>query len=103
MPSWVDCWGAEIRVTAERLEHVLEHPEMAGSEQRIEATLREPDVVIQSRSDVEVRLYHRHYAQTPVGAKYLCAVVKWRSDDRFLITAYRTERPKRGAVLWTKA
>jgi molybdopterin synthase catalytic subunit len=75
---------------------------MVNAEARIEEALRQPDTVIQSRSDLEVRLYHRFYAQTPVGAKYLCAVVRWRSDNAFLITAYFTDRPKRGAVLWTK-
>lgn len=57
-------------------------------------------VVIQSRSDSEVRLYHRLYRSNTVGEKHLCVVVKWRRDDPFLITAFFTDRPKRGAVLW---
>ncbi len=74
---------------------------MVGEEQHIAETLAEPDVVIQSRSDPEVRLYHKLYDHPLVGAKYLCAVVKWRDDDAFLITAFFTDRPKRGPVLWT--
>ena len=101
MPVWPDCWGVPIRVTEERLTHVLEHPEMAREEPRVAETLAQPDVVIQSVSDPEIRLYHRFYKSSAVGAKHLCVVVKWRSDDAFLVTAYYTGRPKRGAVLWT--
>ena len=100
MPVWPDCWGVRIRVTEERLAHVLEHPEMVGEEAHIAETLAQPVVVIQSGSDPDVRLYHRLYSASAVGQKYLCAVVKWRSDDAFLITAYFTDRPKRGVVLW---
>ena len=101
MPIWYDCWDAPIRVTEERLRHILEHPEMAEEEARIAETLAHPDIVIQSRTDPEIRLYHRFYSTSAVGAKYLCAVVKWRSEDAFLITAYYTDRPKRGPVIWT--
>jgi hypothetical protein len=75
---------------------------MAGEELRIAATLAEPDVVVQSESDPDVRLYHRLYTHPVVGEKYLCAVVTWRSDDSFLLTAHFTDKVKRGAVLWTK-
>jgi hypothetical protein len=37
-----------VRLNEERLEHVLEHPEMIGLEDRIEETLKEPLQVIQS-------------------------------------------------------
>ena len=100
MAVWPDCWGVSIRVTQERLAHVLGHPEMVGEEAHIAETLVQPEVVIQSRSDPDVRLYHRRYRSPAVGEKYLCAVVKWRGDDAFLITAFFTERPKRGEVLW---
>lgn len=54
-----------------------------------------------SVSDSTVRLYYRFYRQTRVGDRYLCAVVKLRrEDDAFLITAYLTDRVKRGVQLW---
>lgn len=100
--SWPDYAGHPIRITAERQEHIFRQEEMRGQEARIKETLAAPDVVFQSRSDDEVRLYHRLYTETLVGTKYLCAVVKWRSDDRFLMTAYFTSKPKAGQVLWTR-
>ena len=100
MIEWADCWGAAIRVTEERLAHVVEHPEMDGQEEHIKQTLLEPEVVVQSNSDPEVRLYHRSYQHSIIGEKCLCAVVKWRSDDRFLLTAHLTDKVKRGTVIW---
>ena len=100
MPVYHDCWDVPIRVTEERLAHILEHPEMEGQETRIAETLRQPEVVVQSNTDPDVRLYHRSYDTATLGRKYLCAVVKWRRDDAFLITAYFTDRTKRGVVLW---
>ncbi len=75
---------------------------MVGQESRIAHTLAEPDSVVQSSMDPDVRLYHRFYLDTSVGAKHLCVVVKWRNEDAFLITAYFTDRRKRGMVLWNK-
>jgi len=100
MLIWRDCWSMSIRVTDERLAHVLEHPEMAGQQAALAETLAEPHQVVQSRSDEDVRLYHRLCDDSPVGAKYLCVVVKWRSDDPFLVTAYFTDRVKQGTRLW---
>ena len=41
-----DFQGRAIRLTQERLTHILEHPEMAGMEQAIEETLVRPERVI---------------------------------------------------------
>jgi len=97
---WTDCWGAHIRVTDERLEHILEHPEMRDQEERIAETVARPERVVRSRSDPDVRLYYRTYVTDLVGEKYLCAVIKWLPEDRFLITAHFTDRIRRGDDLW---
>ena len=76
---------------------------MVGQEARIEETLAQPDTVMQSRSDPGVHLYYRLYESTPVGRKHLCAVVRLWGDDAFLVTAFFTDRPKRGTLLWTAA
>lgn len=90
-----------IRLTDERLAHILDHPEMSGMESEIGETLREPESVIQSRSDAETRLYYRFHASIMVGDKFLCVVVKAQREDAFILTAYLTDRPKRGEVIWT--
>ena len=71
-----DYQGLTIRLTDERMKHILEHPEMTGLEQEIEQTLLHPETVIQSVSDQEAKLYYRYYAKTRVGGKFLCVIVK---------------------------
>jgi hypothetical protein len=97
-----DHQGRSIRLTAERLAHILEHPEMAGPGDRVAETLADPDTVVESVSDASVVLYYRRYASTPVGSKWLCTVVKVLPGDAFVITAYLTDRIKRGTVLWQR-
>ncbi len=95
-----DYQGLEVRLTDERLEHILEHPEMTGSEGAIEETLRNPGRVLESLFDMEAGLYYRFYRETAVGAKYLCVVVKITQGDAFVLTAYLTDSVKRGWRLW---
>ena len=95
-----DFQGLEVRLTAERLEHILEHPEMRGSEAAIGVTLALPERVIESLFAPDIRLYHRFYRRTVVGAKHLCVVVKMSAEDAFVLTAYLTDSIKRGRRLW---
>ena len=67
MTMLLDHSGRTIRLTRERLEHVLLHPEMAELETGIAESLRQPERVVQSLSDPEARLYYRRYPSTRVG------------------------------------
>lgn len=106
-----DHLGRPIRLTDERLRHVIAHPEMRGMEPGLAETLERPEIVVRSNSDPEVRLYYKTFAQTPVSEKYLCVVVKDpgspnRSDPpdppaAFVITGYLTDAIKKGETLWT--
>lgn len=95
--------GIEIRLTEERLAHILEHPEMRGLEGAIEETVREPIAVVKSVADSEARLYYRLYTGTIAGDKFLCVVVRTGGNDAFVLTAYLTDRIKRGLRIWTEA
>ena len=95
-----DFWGLDVRLTEERLDHILEHPEMMGREAAIEDTLGYPEQVLESLFDSEIRLYYRFYRGTVVGDKYLCVVVKMSDMDAFVVTAYLTDGVKRGRMLW---
>jgi len=91
-----------IRLTDERLAHILEHPEMQGMGDRIAETLGHPKRVLESLSDPQARLYYRMYVATPVGDKHLCVVVKIADNDAFVLTAYLMTRPAGGRQLWPK-
>lgn len=67
MKVLMDCFGREVRLTDERLAHILEHAEMADMATEIERVLREPQLVRRSRTDDAVRLYYEFYAQTTCG------------------------------------
>lgn len=97
-----DHQGLAIRLTDERLAHILYHPEMAGMEQAIEETLLRPERVVESFSDPQARLYYRFYFGTIVGDKYLCVVVRVAAADAFVLTAYLTDRVKRGVPVWPR-
>lgn len=97
-----DYQGTAVRLTEERLAHILEHPEMAGMEAAIERTLMLPERVVQSFSDPEAHLHYRYYVSTRVGNKYLCVVVKVTSADAFVLTAYLTDKIKQGVTLWPR-
>ena len=98
-----DFQSLAIRLTDERLAHILEHPEMASMEAALEETLLEPEFVVQSFSDPQARLYYRFYFRTVVGGKYLCVVVKALEADAFVLTAYLTDRVKKGVSLWKES
>ena len=95
-----DCFGHSVRLTDERLAHILEHPEMQAMEAELERVLRQPRWVRRSASDAAVRLFYEFYAQTLVGGKWLCVVVKYGGNDAFVVTAYLTDKPKAGEDLW---
>ena len=65
-------------------------------------TLRQPEVVVQSANDPLIRLYYRFYHRTMVGGKHLCLIVKMSQRDAFVVTAYLTDRVKKGIVVWPK-
>ena len=51
MKTLMDYQGVRVRLTDERLNHILEHPEMVNMESAIEETLSMPELVIRSRTD----------------------------------------------------
>ena len=97
-----DCFGRNVRLTVERLSHILQHQEMVGMEGEIERVLESPAEVRVSRSDDTVHLFYEFYAQTRVGEKWLCVVVKYHPEDAFVVTAYLTDQLKPGDTIWPK-
>ena len=59
-------------------------------------------MVIRSGSDATAMLYYRYERRTVVGGKWLCVVIKYTEADAFVLTAYLTDQPKKGEVVWRK-
>jgi phage-Barnase-EndoU-ColicinE5/D-RelE like nuclease2 len=101
MATFQDYRGASVRLTDERLAHILSRHEMRQlAPDALAETLLHPEQVVLSRSDSEAQLYYRHHAGTPVGDKFLCVVVADRAGDAFVLTAYLTDSRKSGEVIW---
>jgi hypothetical protein len=96
----IDCFGRRVRLTDERLAHILQHQEMTEMEAEIEAAVNQPKLVRRSSSDNAVKLFYEYYRATSVGSKWLCVEVKYDLDDAFVITAYLAHQPKAGENLW---
>ena len=102
MKTFKDFEGKSIRLTEERLRHILDHPEMRDKIESIAETLKRPQIVVESLSDPKAHLYYRYYLGTGVGDKYLCAIVKIKNGDAFLLTVYLTDKIKRGRRVWAE-
>lgn len=102
MHVYLDYRGNRVRLTEDRRAHILEHPEMRGMETRIVEVLATPERVVESLSDRQARLYYRHCIGTRIGNKYLCVVVKVLDNDAFVVTAYLTDKVKKGRQLWPR-
>jgi len=102
MEIFTDYQGHPIRLTRERWLHIVQHVEMVGMKNSIEETLDDPVLVVRSATDETVILNYRHYSNTIVGDKWLCVAVKHSVYDAFVLTAYLTDKPKQGEVIWRK-
>jgi hypothetical protein len=97
-----DRFGRDVRLTDERITHILEHAEMVGQLDKVEETVREPDVVIRSERDPDVHLYHKHYPTTPVTEKDLLVAIKVTQTEAFVLTAFFTDTVKKGERIWER-
>ena len=92
---FTDEHGNEVRLTDERLRHILRrHPEMAFQMHRFAETLASPDAVRPSRSNPTVQLYYRLYPDLRDRNRYLCLVVKKGRTNSFILTGYLDRRIK---------
>ena len=97
MRRFADEHGSEVRLTDERLGHILRrHPEMAFQLHRFADTLTSPDAVRPSRSSTAVQLYYRLYPDLQGRNRYICLVVKREADYSFILTGYLARSIKGG-------
>ena len=89
MRRFTDERGNEVRLTDERLWHILRrHPEMAFHMHRFADTLASPDAVRASKSSPTVQMYYRLYLDQRGRDRYICLVVKRGRSYSFILTAY---------------
>ncbi len=95
-----DYLGRDVVWSSGRLEHIQSnHPVMATHISLVEETLLTPDQVRQSTTSPNFHLYYRWYTGLDViGDKYICVVARVTPIEVGIITAYPTDRLKRGGL-----
>jgi hypothetical protein len=94
----IDVFGNKIVLTEERWNHIVfRHPKMAKNYEKLEKTLAEPSVIVESRLNKSVRLYHRRFSALK---GYVVVVVN--ITRKFVITAYIALKVKQGNIVWQK-
>ena len=95
MRRFIDEHGNEVRLTDERLRHILKrHPEMAYQMHRFAETLAKPDAVRASKSSPTVFLYYRLYPDLHGRSRYVSLVVKRGEEHSFILTGYLDRKIK---------
>jgi hypothetical protein len=92
--------GFRVRVTHARWELIImvKHPVMAGREDAVKETLKNPTEIRMSKSDPNVYLF---YKPERIG-RWVCAVTKRPNGYGFLIATYPTDAIKEGRQIWPK-
>lgn len=84
--------GKEVTLSSERWNHIVaRHPELAGMLEELGKAVSEPNIII--RSD-EAYIYQRKN-----DSEYFTVVVD--EKQTFIITAFISDAPKRGEIIWT--
>ena len=102
MQRFSDLFKREILLTEDRKNHILERLEMSNQENKIKETLLNPELLKRSVSNEKVIIYYKHYSTTPVTSKYLAVIVKIDDKESFIISAYFTDRIKKGELIWKR-
>lgn len=82
---------------------MLSPPEMREQRNRVKATLIDPDEVRESTQSSELWLFYKFYETTPVTKKFMLVVVRVLNAEGFIVTAFFTDKIKKGEIVWKKS
>lgn len=93
-----------IRTTRAYWRYIMEvkHPESfkqiaTKAAEMVMETLSKPEVVVREKLDPCVYLYYRRFEEY-----FICVVAKHLNGDGYIITSYKTDRVKRGEIIWQR-
>lgn len=99
MPVYIEVLskqGKRIRVTKRHWDHIIgKHESIIGLEEQVKKTLSNPIYVRLSKEDKEVYLYY-----APYGRYFISVVCRHLNGDGFIITAYLTDKIKKGVTVY---
>mgnify|MGYP001620058210 FL=1 len=89
-------FGQRIRVTKRYWDYITgKHESIIGLEEEVKETLRNPVYVRLSKEDKKVYLYY-----APYDKYFLCVVCRHLDGEGFIITAYLTDKIKKGVTVY---
>jgi len=94
--------GKVVSLDVNRWKHVLSHPEMKNQRYRIKESLVNPDEIRESERSPQIWLFYKLYAKTPVTQKFMLVVVQVKDGEGFIVTAFFTDKIKKGDIIWKK-
>lgn len=96
----IDRFSRRFKLTKERWNHIIEtHPELKDMIEYLKGALEDPELIKRSIYNENVALFYRYYGNI-YGGKHMCVVV--RLNDESIVTAYITDRVKKGEIIWKK-
>ena len=98
----VDRLGRKIKLKRETIWHIIRRPEMDDEKENIKNCLTDPDLVVESPKSKEVLIFNKNYSEREINERWLMVVVKVLNKHGFILTSYRSNRAKRGNVIWTR-
>ena len=98
----VDTLGRKMRLKKETIWHIIRRPEMENEEENIKNSLTNPDEIVESPKSKDVVIFNKNYPNRELNEQWLMVVVKVLNKHGFILTSYRSNRAKRGSVIWTK-
>ncbi len=98
--EFIDKFNRRIKLTEESWNHIVEmHPELKEILKELVGALEDPELIKRSLYNENVVLFYRYYGHIYEG-KHMCVIV--RLDEESIVTAYITDRIKKGEVVWEK-
>jgi len=98
----VDKLGRKIKLKKETIWHIIRRPEMENEEENIKTCLIDPDLVVESPKSKSVLIFNKHYHDRELNEQWLMVVVKVLNKHGIILTSYRSNRVKRGNVIWKR-
>lgn len=74
---------------------IQKHESIASLEDKVKETIKNPICIRVSKEDSDVFLYYASY-----GKYFLCVVCRHLNGDGFIVTAYLTDKIKKGVVIY---
>ncbi len=97
-----DKLNRKIKLKRETIWHIVRRPEMEKEEENIKNCLTNPDSVVESPKSKSVLIFNKNYPEREFNEQWLMVVVKVLNKHGYILTSYRSNRSKRGNIIWTK-